>query len=56
MFSDAPATRQMHEAFRTADLEPRHMVVDPTEDPEVLADEVLSGVREGRFSFRRQGA
>ncbi len=37
-FDDEAATRKMHHEFSVAAIEPRHVVVDPPDDPHAVAD------------------
>lgn len=48
-FDDAGATEEMHRQFADADVDPRHVVVDPPEGVDAAADVVAAGRAEGRF-------
>jgi hypothetical protein len=48
-FADAGATKQMHRQFVAADIDPRHVVVDPPEGVDAVADLIAAGVTDGRF-------
>ncbi|MFI5046884.1 MAG: AAA family ATPase [Acidimicrobiia bacterium] len=49
-FSDEPATRQMHAAFSAAEIDPRHVLVDPASTPAAVAEVVIDGWRAGTFT------
>ncbi|MFT3852821.1 MAG: AAA family ATPase [Ilumatobacteraceae bacterium] len=53
-FTDEPATRHMHEQFRVAATDPRHVVDDPTTDASAVADLILAARAEGRLRWRVQ--
>lgn len=46
-FTDAAATRHMHDQFASAALDPRHLVPEPTRPPDDLAAAVLTTVEAG---------
>jgi cytidylate kinase len=46
-FSDEPATRKMHAEFAAATVDPRHVVIDPPNDPGL----VVQLVRAGGFTY-----
>ncbi len=50
-FTDEPATRQLHEQFASATVEARHVLVDPPEGPEAVADLVSSAQRLGTLGI-----
>jgi hypothetical protein len=51
-FTDEGATRKMHHEFARADVEARHVLVDPPEQPDAVAELILSGVRTGTLAYR----
>ena len=51
-FTDEGATRKMHREFARADVEARYVLVDPPEQPDAVADLILSGVRTGALAYR----
>ena len=51
-FTDEPATRHMHAQFAGAEIEPRHVVHDPPDGVDAVADLVLHGYEDGRFEHR----
>lgn len=42
-FSDEAATRKMHHEFLHAEVDRRHVLVDPPDDPDAVADLVVAG-------------
>jgi hypothetical protein len=46
-----PATRDMHDQFRRALIDSRHVVTDPPGSPEDTATELLSRYRQGLFAY-----
>lgn len=54
-FTDEAATRKMHAEFAGADIDARHVVVDPPEQPEAVADHVLAACELGRLAFGPAG-
>src|SRR4051812_2213267 len=51
-FSDEDATRKMHHEFTNADVERRHLLVDPPHNADEVADVVLALRDEGRLAYR----
>ena len=51
-FTDEPATRKMHAEFSAGDIDERHVLVDPPDQPERVADLVVA--RWKAASLRRQ--
>lgn len=41
-FTDEAATRKMHHEFATAGVDPRHLILDPPDDPDQVADLILT--------------
>jgi Fe-S cluster assembly ATPase SufC len=52
-FTDEAATRKMHDEFARTEIDPRHVLVDPRGDPEMVAAEVLRRVEDGSLAFPR---
>ena len=52
-FSDEAATRKMHAEFATADVDQRHVLVDPPDGAEAVADLVLFARDRGSLSYLR---
>jgi cytidylate kinase len=50
-FRDEDATRHIHGTFVRADIAPRHVMADPSNDAGVTASEIVQGLREGRFRY-----
>ena len=46
-FTDADATRHMHQEFSRADVDPRHVLVDPPDEVGVVADRILAAMSTG---------
>jgi len=55
-FTDEPATRKMHNEFSAATVDPRHVLIDPSDDVAEVADLVLMGVAERRFVYQSGGS
>jgi cytidylate kinase len=51
-FSDEAATRKMHHEFTRAEIEQRHVLVDPPHEPEAVADLVTAAVSRGSLRYR----
>jgi hypothetical protein len=51
-FSDEPATRKMHGEFTRAHLDRRHVLLDPPDRPEDVADLIEAGHRDGTLAYR----
>lgn len=47
-FDDPSATRKMHHEFAAATVDPRHVLVDPPEGVDEVADLILAMVADGR--------
>jgi cytidylate kinase len=50
-FRDEDATRHIHGTFVRADIAPRHVMAEPSNDASVTASEIIQGLREGRFRY-----
>lgn len=50
-FSDDAATRKMHNGFATAEVDTRHVLVDPPEGPGSVADRILAARVAGALSY-----
>lgn len=48
-FDDAGATEHMHRQFAAADIDPRHVLVDPPEGVDAVAALIAAGLVDGRF-------
>jgi hypothetical protein len=51
-FTDEGATRKMHEEFAHADIDQRHLIADPPDRPEGVADAVGNALAQGALSYR----
>jgi cytidylate kinase len=51
-FTDDAATRTMHNEFTRADVERRHLFLDPPDDPEDVADLVAAALSSGALAYR----
>lgn len=54
-FSDEPATRKMHAEFTDADVDPRHVLVDPPDTPDAVADAIEAARAFGDLSYQVAG-
>ena len=54
-FDDAPATEQMHRQFAAAQVDARHVLVDPPEGVDAVADLIAVGLAEDRFRHTAAG-
>lgn len=50
-FIDEGATRHMHASFADASLDQRHVIADPPEDAEAVADVIEARVAEGTLTY-----
>jgi gluconate kinase len=50
-FVDVGATRKMHDEFARADIEPRHVIVDPSHDPEAVADLIVAALAKETLAY-----
>jgi hypothetical protein len=50
-FANPDATRKMHHEFATAVIEPRHVLADPPDRPEAVADVVAAHQASGSLSY-----
>jgi adenylate kinase family enzyme len=48
-FADDAATARMHRQFVAAEVDARHLVADPPEGVDAVADLIVAGVADGRF-------
>ncbi len=51
-FTDEAATRQMHAGFARAEVDDRHVLVDPSDRPEQVVDTVLAARARGSLAYR----
>jgi predicted ABC-type ATPase len=51
-FTDLPATRKMHAEFARAEIDQRHIVVDPPDRPEDVADLIDARRQNGSLTYR----
>lgn len=52
LFSNADATRQMHDAFARAEIEDRHVIVDPPDGAAAVAALITTRRATGTFAYR----
>ncbi|MEW1959197.1 AAA family ATPase [Kineococcus sp. NPDC059986] len=52
---DEPGTRYMHEQFERADIDVRHLVIEPEGTPEEVAACILARYGRGDFAYGAQG-
>ena len=50
-FTDEAATRTMHREFAQADVERRHLLLDPPDDPEAVADLIAASLARGALGL-----
>ena len=50
-FTDEAATRTMHREFARADVERRHLLLDPPDDPEAVADLITAALARGALGL-----
>jgi len=50
-FADEPATRAMHREFARARIDARHVLVDPPERPDAVADAVIDAIEDGSVRY-----
>ncbi|MDQ3710140.1 MAG: ATP-binding protein [Actinomycetota bacterium] len=53
-FADQEATRQMHREFAHASIEQRHLLMDPPDEVEAVAERVLAAVTSGQLMYRSE--
>jgi cytidylate kinase len=53
-FTDDAATRKMHHEFASAEIDERFVLVDPPDDPELVADLVLNARTGGSLTVHNQ--
>lgn len=51
-FTDESATRKMHDEFTRADVDSRHVLVDPPDTAEAVADAVAAALDTGTLRYR----
>jgi len=51
-FTDEAATRKMHEEFAKATLDPRHVLIDPPDQSEDVADQIVAARASGMLAYR----
>jgi cytidylate kinase len=49
-FTDEDATRKMHDEFARADIDPRHVITDPPDGPEAVADLIVAALEAGTLA------
>jgi predicted ABC-type ATPase len=54
-FTDPEATRLMHDAFVHADVDQRHLLADPPDDPQEVADLALADLARGKLAYAIPG-
>ena len=54
-FTDEAATRKMHTEFARSDIDARHVMVDPPEQPECVADQILAARERGSLAVGPAG-
>ncbi|MGB8961461.1 MAG: AAA family ATPase [Pseudonocardiaceae bacterium] len=52
-FTDEGATRAMHGDFARADVDRRHLLLDPPDEPHDVADLVAAALRSGALAYHR---
>jgi hypothetical protein len=50
-FTDEAATRKMHHEFAVAEIDERHVLVEPPDEPEVVADLVMARMQRGSLRY-----
>lgn len=51
-FTDEAATRKMHAEFASADIEPRHVLIDSDTDPRSAVDATFAARQAGQLRYR----
>ena len=51
-FTDEAATRKMHDEFSRADVDRRHVLVDPPDTPEEVVDAMVAALDAGALRYR----
>ena len=51
-FADESVTRKMHHEFEQADIDPRHLFLEPPDQPDDVADLIVSEQAAGAVSYR----
>ena len=50
-FSDEAATRKMHGEFAGGEIDPRHVLADPSDDPDAVADLIVALLYAGMLRY-----
>ena len=50
-FADEAATRKMHDEFEAADIDERHVFVDPPDGVAAVADLIVAGMEDGTLLY-----
>jgi cytidylate kinase len=50
-FTDPDATRKMHDEFAGAEIDSRHLVIDPPDAADAVADLILTALAAGAFTY-----
>ena len=50
-FKDEGATRHMYRQFSQADIDRRHLLVDPPEDPDTVADMIVAALEQDLLAY-----
>jgi hypothetical protein len=50
-FTDEDATRKIHHEFATADIDQRHLIVDPPDQVEEVADLIVAAWKRGALVY-----
>lgn len=51
-FSDESATRKMHAEFARAEVDERHVILDPPDRPDAVADLIEAARKIGSLTYR----
>jgi cytidylate kinase len=54
-FTDEAATRKMHREFAAADVDERHVIIDPPDQPDAVADLVIARWKHRSLRYRNGG-
>lgn len=50
-FTDESATRKMHDEFARAEIDQRHLLVDPPPEPEAVADRIVAALASETLAY-----
>jgi cytidylate kinase len=50
-FTDEDATRKMHDEFVRAEIDQRHLLVDPPREPEAVADRIVAALASETLAY-----